>query len=130
MRGSRGRPPLAIEDQKKKAEEGLKHKQNVQTTKKSDGKRKFNRAEIKKAANLAAARMDRSKKKEDKDNLVRIISEIRRICLQKDIVLTRTARSILSLFNEEVNERNQETRSESQTTPQEDLSAKKRQKNA
>jgi hypothetical protein len=41
----------------------------------------MSRAEIKKAANLAAARKDRSKKKESKDDLVRILSEIRKLCL-------------------------------------------------
>ncbi len=79
VQGERGRPPLTIQEKKDRADEGLQWKKRANIAHKTLGKRAVNRAIVKKASNLAAARKDRLKKEEEKIILVTILTEIRKI---------------------------------------------------
>jgi len=91
---------------------------------KTVGKKSSNKAVIKKASNLAAARKDRLKKEEEKIMLVSILNEMTSICHQN--IISKTAKSILSLFRDKTPEKNQDTLTESQSDSLEDQTTRKR----
>ena len=102
----------------------MQWKKKASVTHKILGKKASNRAVVKKASNLAAARKDRLKKEEEKMTLVAILNEIKNICNQNQI--SKTAQAILSLFIEDTNKSNLDSLDEVHSELKEEKTRKRR----